>query len=166
MPAVIGTRAVAEAALFAYRANVYNTEPWRLLGSGSIRYAILHTPTNVVYKVEHRDTTVAWTDYSNRVELQNGRRLRRMAYPDGWWSTRVRIPRVSGFRFGTDLVVAMEYVKHTPSLKVSRMTHTELWTTGISDMHSNNWAVDAEGTVWPIDLGSYMYNRRDDWHDD
>src|SRR6478735_102031 len=106
----IGNRVHAIECLEAYRAGNQYSDPWEVKGSGSIRVALLHKPTDVIYKVEHN---LAWAEFSNRVEAKNARRLAGMCYPDQWWSTRVRIPKVSLFKIEGRSVLAMEHIHGT-----------------------------------------------------
>ena len=149
---LIGSRIHAVGAIGAV-ANGFNDEYVRK-GNGAFRTAVLHAPTDVIYKVE-RPRSDRQPAYSNAAELRNAARLRRMCYPDGWWSTRVRIPKTSGFRIDGKLVVAMEHIDGD-SGRFARLdddARAELSWLAIEDMHGGNFVVK-DGVIYPIDLGS------------
>lgn len=169
MPALIGNRSHAMAAV-DYVRSLYPgseqtpTDDFRKVGSGAFRTAVLHIASSVIYKVEHGyKGSVA--GYDNACEVRNARKLRRMSYPDGYWSTRVRIPKVSAFNVYDMLVVAMEFIDGTLGYdagdSVSQDAYAELRWLGFSDMHGKNYMVEPDGTLVPVDLASNRYPPRE-----
>jgi hypothetical protein len=75
---------------------------------------------------------------------------------DGFVTPHFRVPKVSGFRFGADLVVAMETVKgvckYTQNGAVKG--RLDLYHIGrFTDMHGGNYFVDGSVVV-PVDMAS------------
>lgn len=171
MPALIGNRSHAMAAVDYVRSldpgsEQAPTDEFRKVGNGAFRTAVLHIASSVIYKVEHGyKGSVA--GYDNACEVRNARKLRKQSYPDGYWSTRVRIPKVSAFNVYDMLVVAMEFIDGTLGCdagdSVSQDAYAELGWLGFSDMHGKNYMVEPDGTLVPIDLASNRYPREYLW---
>jgi len=155
--ALIGTRNHAAMALGFVREGRYVDE-FKPAGSGAFRQALLHVASNVLYKVEHERRSDC-PGYSNTAEVRNAAKMRRMSYPDGWWSARVRIPKVSGFRINGSMVVAMEYIDGQTGWAAMRdnLVHedaiAELYWLNVDDMHGKNWMFK-DGVIYPVDLAS------------
>lgn len=130
---------------------------------GGLRQVFFDKNNGVVYKVDFEWTIKYEETYANRMELNNARYLRKK-YPDGIVGEHVRIPACSGYTFDGRLVVAMEYVRGRIGMEIFydrprvwkriEPARKELFKLGFRDMHSNNWIVDKEDKIWPIDLGS------------
>lgn len=153
----IGSRAHAAEIL-----NVRNvgwtdqTSPnWELVGSGYSRDAYLHTPSDVVYKVP----SSTWLDYIQHREARNARSFRKRLIDAG--VTSVRVPKVSLYTVDNVPILAMEYVRGT---MIPWISPTDIAAAGrvalfhygrFGDMHNENFIVDEDGKVVPIDMGSY-----------
>lgn len=132
-------------------------DKWRSIGSGSFRSVYLHVPTQVVYKV---DDYMYDQGYTNKRELHNARVLRKMSQ-DGFIGKKCRIPKVSGYKFGDDIVLAMEHIKGEPgpnfvsSSKRAAEGRRTLHQVGrFEDMHEYNYLVEKGAVVVPVDMGS------------
>lgn len=151
---IIGNASTARIALDIH--NGFHNSGWEKVGQGAFRTCWLHVASNVVYKVQHADWSA---DHTNAVELRNARNLlRRCMSNDQWINPHVRIPLTSGFHVGRckELVVAMQYVKGRSGMDtyVSNSARQALFSLSFGDMHPFNYIVDADGTVWPVDMGS------------
>jgi len=162
MAARIGTRRHAVEALELHNACLMADAPgWRQIGAGGFRNAYLHEPTRVVYKV---GTATYSQAHENPVEVRNARSLlRRCANNDQWINEYVRIPLTSGFDILGTLVVAMQFIEGTmgKDAKAPQEAREALFSLKFGDMHGLNYIVDAEGTLWPIDLASPRPGSRD-----
>lgn len=151
----IGCRKTAALAL-AHHKGEY-CDDFETAGSGAFRFAYLHKPTGVVYKVERNRFA---NGMGNSIEARKARALAKRDW------TKVRIPKVSLFKFKGDdahnFVLAMELVTGTLGYQFpkyyehdgyvewfARKTHHDPY-----DMHGKNFFIDEEGFFVPVDLGS------------
>lgn len=151
----IGSRSLARIILSVVQEHLIMSDEWRQIGTGCFRYAFLHIPTNVVYKVGSNE----WGEsdgYGNEMEVKNAQRLWDLSSGDGYLTGYLRIPLTSGFRFETGTVCAMEYI--TPSENPeedSTQGRIDLFNIGrFRDMHFENFVVEPGGVVVPIDMAS------------
>lgn len=156
MPPIIGSRAHAEKALELEMKNRVRAKDWKRCGQGASRSAWLHKPSGVVYKVER------WTSGNNEEEYRNARACAKLEWE------RVRIPKVSGFRFVSgkrkSLVLAMEYIEGTMGQDLSKTAfkaaRKELFTKGgFEDMHGMNFVATKDKKLVPIDMGSTRHGK-------
>lgn len=152
----IGTRALAREILeWSFDTTRRMPSGWEKAGSGSFRSVYLHKPTNVVYKVQ--DYTMR--GYANKSELRTIKRLR-SGTNDGWLTPHLRIPNATGYTFGDDVVLAMEYVEGRSMPVWDGTDNAEEGRTALlfigrfADMHGHNFKIQDDGTVIPIDLAS------------
>ena len=165
--AIIGNRRHAAFAYGMAREHFDPTNGW-CRTSGGCRKVYIHEPSGVVYKVDHEQTHpehYRW-GYDNAAELTHARRLAaKCKANDYWWGAYVRIPKVSGFTINGEIVIAMQYIAEAPIVDkwtkpaISREAANELLSLGMGDMHGNNFIVDVDGVIWPIDLGSPVSKR-------
>lgn len=152
----IGTRAHAREIL-EWSFNMTRRMPsgWEKAGSGSFRSVYLHKATSVVYKIQDYDMR----GYANKSELRAVKRLR-SGTNDGWLTPHLRIPNATGYTFGDDLVLAMEYVEGKSMPVWNGSSEAEEGRTALlfigrfDDMHGHNFKIQDDGTVVPIDLAS------------
>lgn len=139
----------------AYGCNL-ESEDWKELGAGSFRVVFLHVPTNVVYKISCNEFSET-SEYENMQEVRNARNLlRKCRNNDQWISAYVRIPKVSAFTFGDEVVVAMQYIAGILgySATLAKAARESLYSLSFADMHGYNYIVDGDGTIWPVDMAS------------
>lgn len=127
---------------------------WEMFGSGSMRDVWLHTPSQVVYKVN------SWSDedYGNEREHANARRLRNRKFQ------HVYIPKTSLFMCDGTPVLAMEYIVGPSGRDVNRDDYSEarqelFEKCRFLDMHGDNFVFILTGDmpkIAPIDMGSLM----------
>jgi RIO-like serine/threonine protein kinase len=144
----IGSRKIARLAAAFVEGETHSDE-FERVGSGSVRDALLHKATGVVYKVQ------TWTceEYTNEVELRNARRLMKMEFE------HVRVPKTSGFSVNGAIVIAMEMVRGVMGADLPRGAEKagrqELLEKGrFADMHGYNFMRDEDGKIVPVDMGS------------
>ena len=132
-----------------------NSPNWELVGSGYSRDAYLHTPSDVVYKVPSN----TWVEHVQYREARNARTFRKRLIDAG--VTSVRVPKVSLYTVEDVPILAMEYVRGTmipwisPS-DIAAAGRVALFHYGrFGDMHNENFVIDNQGKVVPIDMGSY-----------
>lgn len=136
---------------------------FRFLSSGYYRTAILHTRTNVVYKVE-RFPEAGDAGYGNKAELRNAKRMAKD--PAIMAAKYVRIPKVTGWKVDNDLVIAMEFVPGTRSTPSEEAARELYMLARLADMHGENFRV-VDGHIYPIDLASPRYmSPRNEWRID
>lgn len=148
----IGSRKQARYALMmSIEGRVF--DDWKMIGSGSFRTCYLHKPSGVVYKVE---SDFREEGYDNWSELKNARKLLRKCIDnDQWLDEYIRIPKVSGYRIGDELVIAMQYIAGDIGADATNTSALRaLYNIGFQDMHAANFISDDEGSLWPIDLAS------------
>lgn len=159
MPAKIGDRKIAKACLEASK-NYSVPLPRGVVDSdsdGVCRFVYFDKKNGVVYKVDQDPDG----QFDNKRELQNARYLWKK-YPEGKIGTHLKLPIVSGYTFGNDLVIAMTYVKGRTGdrcgvnkWRKSRPGRRALEQLKFLDMHGGNYIVeDKVNVVWPVDLGS------------
>lgn len=156
----IGNRAHAQEILNYCRDNNAGSLPdgWSHVGSGCFRTAYRHDATGVVYKVDHSYRGGRGDGaYCSRNEVRNAQRL--IKRTGGFIGKFVRIPKVSGFKFGKELVVAMEAIVGTLFADLEEFERNayhlaclELYNVGFEDMHNRNFFLDSEGYLVPVDM--------------
>lgn len=165
----IGNRKDAKFILEWYREHGRNKdtpEGWKMLGSGSYRIAFLHVESDVVYKVDR------WADtsdgYESNVEVRHARTLWRQSGGTGILGTRFRVPKVSGFNFTGQVVVAMEAIRGVLMADHGDDTvcpegRFELYQIGrFGDMHPYNFFIDENGYAVPVDMASPRSSKHPD----
>jgi hypothetical protein len=138
--------------------NVVDNPDWQELGGGC-RIVWLHHPSAVVYKADFEGG--GYEGYDNPVELKNARALLRRTDARQMLNRHIGIPLTSGFTFGYNVIVAMQYVigELGYNKKASPPAQKALFNLGFADMHGHNYIVDDKDVIWPIDLASARRSR-------
>ena len=157
----IGNRRHAEYALNIYN-GVWNdpNDEWKNVGSGASRVAYLHKPTDVVYKIAS-----GWAERDQAAEVRRARALAKEVQNNGQ-VLALKVPPVSLYRIDGRPIVAMPFVKGEvlPYYMGDSAWRgrAELFIIGhFNDMHNENFRVDDDANVIPIDFGSKR--RSDGW---
>lgn len=154
----VGTLELATAAVEHHDSTVmhnHSNDEWTYLGCGAFRFAYLHVPTQVVYKVAR------WNPEVSDAEVAAVKRLRKMIWQGVYIPKADRHVVPSGA--GEHYVVAMEYI----DAPLAWVALSEDWEAGASypgrvefrvksdiwDMHMKNWLLAANGVMIPIDMG-------------
>lgn len=164
----IGTARHARAAYANAHGLTWDAD-FSLFGSGGMRTAMLHKPTNVVYKVESNYTE---PEFGNRAEYRNAKLLSRIDWRN------VYIPKVSLYTVEDSKVLAMEYIEGSTGRELAAVIYAddepqlahlswpgrlEFHLRGrLADMHGENFKIDDKGRFVPIDLGSSRYRTEGD----
>lgn len=155
----IGNRKHAQFILDNFRAGHATPDGWRVLGSGSYRIAFLHEESDVVYKVDRYASSYK-DGYESNVEVRHARSLWKQSGGTGILGTRFRVPKVSAFKFGEQVVVAMEAIKgvlmaDSEDKSLCPEGRLELYRIGrFGDMHDYNYFIDNDGYAVPVDMAS------------
>lgn len=134
-------------------------DEWANVGSGASRVAIMHKPTQVVYKI----APYSWDSDMQAAEVRRARTLAKIVENNGR-VMKLRVPTVSLYWIHGQAVVAMPFVEGEtlPYAMGTRAMRgrAELFVLGrFGDMHSDNFRVDNDANVIPIDFGSNRGNR-------
>ncbi len=134
------------------------------MSAGSCRQVYLDYDNDVVYKVT-RSYIDEGSGYDNLTEYRVARRLlSKCRNNDQWLTPHIRIPLVSMFSVGGTFVIAMQFIEGTTGYssrgRLSREAAADLRRLNFRDMHGQNFVVDHDGVVWPID-----FTRRTAWGD-
>jgi hypothetical protein len=147
----IGNRTHARLASELHSSEIWDNPEFVPLGSGASRVAFLHKSTDVVYKCPR------WpgVNLDQIAEVRRAKHMAKVFANSGY----VRIPKASAYNVNNETIVAMEYIRgkmlsYGDNDECMR-GRVELYLLGkFSDMHNENYIIDDDDMVVPIDLGS------------